>query len=495
MAPRGRQFIPIDFTGGRDFHDPTNALLIPSGQFGALVNWIPEPGEYLRVRGNYFRTTPSGAAAPTGGDCIYWSPLASPTGGVFVARASGGTLSIFRADDETSPDWGAAAIDTIAGASGFVPFVTANNIVLYGNGTFTSDRLRFWNGSAAAEASTVAIAGKTLAYYAERFFSGGTDANPTRLYFSGISDHTSWDLNNYIGIGVNDGGTIVSIEPAMGGLLVAKENSVYFLTGNGPSTFTVTRLDGFGEGVTGRSIAPTPYGVLVAGNKTIYLWEGGTAVEDLDMGAAWNVSGSWCSSAFQGKNAFFVDKTGGSIFVRNMETGIWWNENVDSNGNNAIRNICTGGADNNTVIGIAATSTATETSIRTRPIAASDVRDNNSVAQSFDAQTGLIILGMGARPATIKHLHLLSYQYSDGFGGTGQAGLIITVNVNKETGIANIQKTFSPNSSDGTRRDRMDVGLTGYDCYIRFQQTLTSTDHVNFHIKSAVLEIELDEPR
>lgn len=493
-----REFIPITFEGGANLSD-INPIGVPPGELVDLINWIPEPAGYLRQRGNYYRTPPTGTAAPTGGDGIYWSPLASPTGGVFVSRYSAGTLSIFRATSDTDPNFGSAAIDTVTTTAGYVPFVTANNIVLYGNRSFPGDKLRFWNGTAAADASTVAIAGRTLAYYAERFWSAGTDANPTRLYYSGVADHTSWDLLNYIAVGQNDGGAIVAVEPALGGMLIAKENGIFFLTGAGPATFAVTRLDGYGEGVDGRCILPTPRGVMIAGQRSLYLWEGGTAVERLLTGSSINILGgnlSWVSSAFQDQRAYFVDSLQGLIFVRDMRSGAFHRESVDSNGNNMIRHIAIGGQDVNVILGIASGSTATETGFRTRPVAASDQRDNNSVAMNLVARTGIIPIGMGVRPVTVKHLHVLGYQYDNGFGGTNQAGLRMDVDVFRGNGGSDTRtKTWAPNTLSGVRRDRMDVGLPGYECQVAFQQTLTSTDNVSFHIRSAVLELDVEEPR
>lgn len=293
------------------------------------------------------------AGTPQGGTNVFWSGLETANmGGVYVSRRDSGSssITIHRADDEQTPDWGTAVIDTLSGANWMVPFVAGNGIVLYGNFSFPNDRLRFWNGSVAADASTVAIAGRALAYHKERFWSAGPDAQPTRLYYSGINDHTSWDLNNYVPVGPDDGGVIEDIAPALGGLLIAKSNSIWFLTGDGPLTFVLTKLDG-GEGNWGRCICATPYGAVIAGTKDVYLWQGGAVEPITSEHPDYTPGGSWVTTAFRDDKVFIT--TNGNLWVRDMAAEKWRKDRTATTDPDSLSAICAGGTDLDRLLGVA----------------------------------------------------------------------------------------------------------------------------------------------
>lgn len=403
------------------------------------------------------------AGIPNGGASIFWSPLTGNLRGVYVARNSGGSITIHRSESESSPDWGTGPIDTITCADLYTPFVAANGVVLYGNFGFPNDRLRFWNGTTTAEASTVAIAGRALAYHKERFWSAGPDIGADRLYYSGIADHTSWDVNNYIPVG-NDGEVIEDIEPALGGLLIAKQGSIWFLTGDGPLTFVLTRLDG-GEGTWGSCICSTPYGAVIAGSKDVYLWQGG-AVEPISVEHPdYNAGSAWVHTAFRDDRVFIANNTG-DMWVRNMASEKWSLNRTASFNPNAISVITVGGTDLDVLIGIPQEGCHEALNgVQTRDVI-SDNRDKDAgnLGADYNVTTGFLPLGPLGRPFTVDRVTVSVMQLQDAgtgsllvFGGRPGAGLDSMASV--------ASRTITPEANAGYYRYQMEGSRIPQDLF------------------------------
>lgn len=500
---------PLTFEGGMTFSE-SDAAYLPDGAAEILANWVPGRDGGLRVRSDWFRGTQTGTA-PTEIESIFFSPLAGDLGGVFTAEKTvnagpSNDIEIRRAPNYSSPSW--SLVDTLAGASGgsynhHVPFVAANGIVLYGNTSFPNDRLRFWNGTTAADASTVAVAGHTLAFHKERFWAGGTDANPSRLYYSAIQDHTSWDLNNYIDIGGNDGGKIVDIAQALGGLLVAKSTALYFMTGDGPSNFAITPLDA-GEAAVGRTICSTPKGIIIAGTSGIYFWSGGhvervpylyTYVDPSTLFPAYTVN--------RGPHVYIGSKFQNAIECFNLETGARWIEFTNEpsspsstpdlfhfDGVDYISVMTTAGFaagwDQNAIVG-GGRNGATVPGVSYREGVSPGSTLDLDFDEGFFVRKKHLVLGDAGKPATLLHMHIMFLKDV----GPAQADADLTISIANELGTT--QTVTVP--SESRDRYRADFGLTGYEFDIQFEQHLDVSASLGFDFPRILLEYEVEEVR
>lgn len=441
------------------------------------------------------------AGTPNGGTNVFWSGLeASNLKGVYVSRRNEGAnnSTIHRAENPATPDWGTGAIDTIAGANYMVPFVVGNGVVLYGNFTFPNSRLRFWNGTVAAEASAVAIAGRALAYHKERFWSAGPSAQPQRLYYSGITDHTSWDLNNYVPVGPDDGGVIEDISPALGGLLIAKSNSIWFLSGDGPTNFVLTKLDG-GEGQWGRCICPTPYGAVIAGTLDVYLWQGGS-VEPITVEHPQYTSGTaWVTTTFR-DDKVFITQHGVNQWVRDMAAEKWHRESCASIAVDNPDAICVGGGDLDTLIMVPQSGCDVALDgIQTRnEVSLFRNKDQSNRGATYQIATGFFPLGPLGRPVTVDRL-IVSVMQISGDVGAGEV-LQLTGRIPQgQFGVSDIMsRNIVPEASSGVFRyliegDRQPVQLFGFNA----SQVIgsESDDEALWEILDVEVEYHVEEPR
>lgn len=403
------------------------------------------------------------AGTPNGGTNVFWSGLeASNLRGVYVSRRDdgGNQITIHKADDETSPDWGTAAIDTLSGANWMVPFVVGNGIVLYGNWSFPNGRLRFWNGTVAADASTVAVAGRALAYHKERFWSAAPSTDTDRVYYSAVADHTSWDLNNYIPVGPDDGGVVEDIAPALGGLLIAKSNGIWFLTGDGPNTFVLTKLDG-GEGHWGRCICATPYGAVIAGTQDVYLWQGG-AVEPISVEHPdYSPGGSWVTTAFRDDKLYIT--TNGQMWVRDMAAEKWRNDSSGS-GQDTWSAICNGGGDLDVLVSIAQSNCdpalAGIQTCNVLAVVSQRVKDEANRGQSWRVATGFYPLAPLGRPFTVDRVTMLVRQVSDSFTGSPTLLVVASRSSSLEGSVSVAFRSITPEVNAGVYRYQMEGNRT-----------------------------------
>jgi hypothetical protein len=495
MASKHFQQIPLN--------GPVNTRVVWH-QLGAeytksLINWVQEDDGSLQVRTKISNLSQTGTAIPNGANSVFFCENTTITnvGGVYAARDTGSSITIHRADDEGSPAWGSAVIDTLASAAYTVPFAAGNNIVLYGNWTFPSNRLRFWNGTTVADASTVAIAGRGLTYYKDRFWTCGTAANPSRLYYSGIADHTSWSLDNYIDVGPNDGGVAEDILPANGGLMIAKSNGLWFLSGRGPSDFALTKIDN-GEGNWGRCITVTSYGVVVAGTDEVWLWTGSGPAESISYDFTdYNVSGYPVTCVFTNNELIITSEPGS--YVYNMETQKWRTfQSADAAADRIIA-VCLGGADLSTIIGVAkpGCNAACDGIQRWITTGINRDKDNANRGITYYFSGGFFKLGDAAHLATLRHIHLRVLQRNTGTG-------VITVSVYKPNpgypGADSIASSgIFAETSSGPHKYRIDCDVQGtqYEFALAFSQDIVagSTDTVIWDILSATAEYDLEEVR
>lgn len=177
---------------------------------------------------------------------------------------------------------------------------------------------------------------RTVAFHQGRFFAGGTKENPNRLYYSDYLDQTTWGDDSWLPIG-EDAEPIVDCAPVSGGLLIAKQRSLWFLLGTGPRSFSLQQLDG-GTGMKGRCICPVPGGAFIAGRHHIWAWSGGVpqiisrGLDDWWSNAVEDGTRTFVHSAYQDGKAYFSVGSEDTQCVYDLEQGIWWTDQPSTKG-------------------------------------------------------------------------------------------------------------------------------------------------------------------
>lgn len=186
--------------------------------------------------------------------------------------------------------------------------------------------IRMWDGASFTSVASTPE-GRALTFHKNRFFSAGTNDTPTRLWWSDIGSATSWPSNNWLEVGQEDGEPIEDIAPAYDGLLIAKRNSVWYATGTFVGTdFNLERLEG-GGAAPGRSICPTPYGAIVAGWDSIWLFTGGP-LQDIGeaIETSYHLSGNFVSTAFLNRRVYICDQGNQAMWVYDFNQETWFKE-------------------------------------------------------------------------------------------------------------------------------------------------------------------------
>lgn len=236
---------------------------------------------------------------------------------VVANRNSSTEFQLYSHDrDLTSGAW--SSVDTISGlasATEPVSFASGLGQLLYTHPQFSATRS--WDGTTAA-AITGAPAGRCVAYNRGRFYV----ASGTKLYFSKLNDPFVWDLDDYEEFGEDDGFDIEDVQAMGDGMLVAKQNSLWFLAGTGPDDF---QKEGplAGGGFRGRSICVTPYGAVVAGEKRIYLYNGSLEEFGKPIQSSYALTGTWLTTGYSDDVVHILDSGTQTIFVFNIKTSAW----------------------------------------------------------------------------------------------------------------------------------------------------------------------------
>jgi hypothetical protein len=495
MAKRYFQQIPIN--GGLNTRLQWNHLGAEDNTI--LSNWVPEEDGSLRIRTQINTPTQTGSAIPNGGTSVFYSGSeVANIKGVYVSKhdSADGFVKIHRADDEVTPDWGSAVIDSSTGSSTqSMPFVAGNGIILFGNSSYNTGKLRFWNGTTVADASSVVVAGRGLTYHKERFWTCGPAASEVRLYYSGIADHTSWSLNNYIDVGPNDGGVVEDILPANGGLMIAKSNSLWFLSGSGPSDFALTKIDK-GEAAAGRCITVTNYGIVIAGSDHIWLWTGQGPAQSLTYNVDYNNVGVPVTCICVDDQVIVTSSI--TQIIYDMRTQKWRNQSNASTAADRTAATCLGGPELKTVISICKKGCNSALSGISTQVMTGETRikDNANRGLIFQVSGGWFQLGDDAHKATLRHLHILVGQRETGTG-------TLNVAVYRATGLGSASsiasKGMSPEAAAGVYRYRLDADNQGTQDQFAliFTQIIStgSSDDVLWDILDAVVEYDLEEVR
>lgn len=170
-------------------------------------------------------------------------------------------------------------VDTVAISSSYrslpMAFAVGNNVLLMSQPGMTSGFMRYYNGTTAT-ALADAIAGRSLVYFLNRFWTGGDLTQPTWLRFSEIGDQTNWNVaENFIPVSQDDGEPVEDIVIWDRGLLIGKQHSLHFLSGYTIDNFALAPVNKKVGCAPGRSLIATEAGVFVLGiDGNAYLYDG-----------------------------------------------------------------------------------------------------------------------------------------------------------------------------------------------------------------------------
>lgn len=405
------------------------------------------------------------------------------------ANADAGDYDIYAIDGNSIDSASWSIVDSVTPASAIISDPVAFTMGLAST-FYTSHRfatVRKWNPIAGSSAVSGSPAGRCIAFHKNRLFVGGTLLNPYRLYYSNISDYATWGVNSYIDIGRDDGEPIEDITPFRNALMIGKKSSLWFLTGSGPDTFSLSKLP-VGGAAPGRSLMPTPYGVVCAGARNVWLADGNGDVQLISrpISDTYNI-GTYASTSFIDDTVYVCDADTGSVWVMDMATGAWFTEGFDSAGEApaALYNY-----DYTQLMAPRNATVGSLLSYRYIP-GSSKAKDFDTLTETYTHWTPEIWpVGPGTK-ITPRHLMLKVRQR----GGTAaQTGITVYTYAN---GDEVLRTTVGPYAEAGVYRERLDVGgASGID-YVQFrlEQTVPSGHASLFDIEEMMLGYDAEPKR
>jgi hypothetical protein len=256
---------------------------------------------------------------------------------IVVAIAVGATTyQIYRLlrDDITTGTW--ELIDTVTDATSTDPvvaFAQGAGRLSWTSTSLTVPRTVLLDPITPSNISDLlGFAGRAAAYHKDRLFISGSNANPSRVFFSDIGLPTSFvTATDYLDIGGDDGEAVQDTISVEGLLLVCKVNRLYLISGSGIESFFVNELPG-GSAAGGRPAIRTPYGTIVAGADDIWVVQGG-GVDPMSrpLGSGYGITGN-VSTAYGQDTVLVADSATGKVWRVNLVTGAWGLESVSGVG-------------------------------------------------------------------------------------------------------------------------------------------------------------------
>jgi hypothetical protein len=342
---------------------------------------------------------------------------------------------------------------------------------------------RKWDGTTAADLGGTPPEGRAAAFYRNRFFIGSTDD----LYFTALGNAEDWtgtDAGN-LAVGQGDGEDIEDIAALADGLVIAKRSSLWFLSGTGPDNFELHPLIP-GKGYPGRCLCPTPYGVVVASQKQVWLWSGGAPQVISDgIEGQYDVGGAYVTTAYADDVAYICDRGTGTIWAYDLRQGVWWTETVQTA---SEKPATIASHEDHLLYGPSAGTIISLLAYRDEP--GGERQRDRGMAETLRATSPLVPLPID-RPFTPLHLFLQIRQRG---GDSTDAGLVITPVYNDDEATA---KTVSPkDGGDQVFRTRVDVPSAKALFRVRFEteQVMTTTDEAVLEIERVELVGQLADP-
>jgi hypothetical protein len=483
------EFVRLDFRGGVDeYHEVSD---VPEG-FGVTVqNWVPEQTGSLRTPRGWLSASATGQSGTKIVRGIhYYVPAAGPMF-VYALRPDSASYSLWYLLKASLAAGTWVNFDNIAAttSANAVAFAAGAGVLLYCTPTFPSARIREWNGTAASEASTDAIAGRALAYHNNRFFTGGATANPTYLRWSELGDSNTWTVGtNFQPLGQDDGEPIEDMCTWDRGLFVGKENSIWYVTGFGPDTFGFHLLDGGGV-APGRTLVSTPSGVIAIGKERVWSFQGG-GFEPISqpIETSYGMTGTYMSGAYIDGCVYVCDGASGQVWVYDLATKAWHTEvyGTVAEGPGVVF-----AQDDYLTGGMLANGSTNGVFLYRRMPGTARARVAGS-AMTFTAKTGEFPLfeEEPVAPSTLRNIQLSIRQR----GGTS-ASTPLTV---KLYGDGTLLETRTVTLKDTAQVFRAQVSGPGgayYRHQVELSQVVGAAEACVLDIESAYAEIETEKPR
>lgn len=479
--------LTLDFTKGLNEFFESSSL--PEGYAKELRNWVPEENGSLRVPRGWESAS---ASSLTNTRSARGLGYYVPAGGAryIVAQASDAThykLWALAKGNLTSGAWSNFDNLTVADSGKLVAFASGVGVLLSAATSYPSAYIRYWNGSSAGNALTTALAGRALIYHNNRFFSGGSDSEPTIQRWSDLGSYTSWTTGtNFQPIGQEDGEPIEDFCSFDRSLFIGKEGSIWYMTGFGPDTFTWRKIDGGGV-APGRTLVPTPSGIIAIGRERVYNFTGG-GFEPISQPIenSYGLTGDFMTGCYIDGVVYICDGGSGQMWRYDTRLQSWATQDCDDavEGPNVI---FTQGS-----YLLAGTMQASANSIllyRGEPGGTRQMPENTGV--TYTASTGDMFLTGPSRPYSVMQLDLILRQR-----GGDETETPITLNVYDELGDVTLTKEIGPYPGTGVYRERVGIGRSGkFASRFELTQSLLASETSQFDVEVATLEIEEEELR
>lgn len=489
MARRSKLVIP--FTRGLvTKHQPS---ILPEGGVPVLENWVPD-GFGVKARRGW--TSSGETDGPGTPDVI--GMIVRPT--VVIAHATATEIEIYQ-NNSVPPALSWELRDTIAVAPQSVAFAYGLDALLYTGPGFATIRKLI-----AGVASSVAgsPAGRCIAFHENRFFTIGTAANQTRLWFSDLGDYATWPANNWLEVGQEDGFPGNMLHATEDGLLIGKENGLWLLTGSGPDDFQLHRLRGGSSGGfatnTHTEACDTPLGVIIPSHKTIWLWDGGTPQPLSDALGTTVYMDHLPSAAYHPiDNTVYVTGTQANtgsptrhMWACNLDTLAWRHEKLPAN---RVPSCVRSDHQNYLYVGLRGATAGDPPVLYRNPLGTAltpGTRDAD-FDETFTLKTPEMVLGSATAPAIVHHIYL---QYRQLGGSSADAGLVATPVFD---GVAGDADTIEAIDDPGAiaRRERLDYGTDAYSFQLQLQHAALAAHAAAcvYDIEEIIVEYEVEEDR
>jgi hypothetical protein len=461
-----------------------------SGTVFANGNTVAHSGAFyahtaLRTTGAQAITVTSTATADHAGLIVTfkgWNDDATPSSAVasFLAANDDGTnLDIYGVVDIEAGTYSIVDTDVGSSADGLpVAFVRGLGYAYYTASSFAT--VRRFDGVTASAVATSPIGARCIAISHDRLWAGGGTAIPSRLYYTQLLDGSLWTGtgSGFWDIGTDDGEFIEDITPFNDGMLIGKQTSLWFLSGDTTSNFARHQLPS-GGAAPGRSLLTTPFGAVIAGTDQVWLYDGESVTR---LGNAIEVSygpTGFVTTSYQDGSIYIADHSAGRVYAFNLggPVGTW---RVEECADTIAVLYNLGGRQ---FMGPYSTTVGSLVNFRDFPAPARG-KDYDPLPMSYRMRTGDLWVDGALHPSTPRQMYLQLRQRG---GDPADPGLVVTPVFN---GVdANDCDVGADNP--GTRRVKVQgfpqkhrVGSFGFG----ISQTLASGDASVFDIEDAWVE-------
>lgn len=469
-------FVPLRFDKGLSTQFETSVR--DPGSLSELVNWIADPTGGLRARVGWLAAGRTGVPAIAKARGIGYFAIGTPR--FLVAHNDTTQYGIYRIDKGNLPG-GFTLLESnvVATPTKHVSFAAGLDNILWCSEDYAL--IRRWDGTTRADVAG-SKAGRFIVFHHNRFFT----SEGTKLWFMDLGALTT-GANNYIDdFNKDDGEPLEAAAPFDQGLVIGKENSLWFLTGRGPDTFGVHRLNG-GGCAPGNSIIPTPYGVVIIGREQVWLWQGGSpTVISRSIESDFGMTGAFMSGAYVDDVVHIVDEGSGKTWAFNLVQQTWRTEEMET----ANEAPCVYFAQGDYLLGGPKSASVGSLLWYRQHPTGPRTKDADSLSESFRASTQEIWIAGPTAPTSVLNLHLRIRQRG---GDAAQSPLMVTPFFD---GVPGAQRLVSPKEEAGVFRERLDLEAhAAYGVRFEFEQTVLSGEASVMEIEAAELEIQVEGVR